>query len=90
MTPAPPAAPQRLHVLEAHGDRRIDPYHWLRDRQDPQVIAYLEAENAYTDAALAPHAQLTETLFKEIKGRIQEDDISRMISSERPFFGLKT
>lgn len=77
VTPArPPAAPQRPHVLEAHGDRRIDPYYWLRERQDPDVIAYLEAENAFTEASMAPLADLEETLYREIRGRVQETDCS--------------
>ncbi|HVS62302.1 MAG TPA: S9 family peptidase [Thermoanaerobaculia bacterium] len=71
---APPAAAQRPHEIETHGDVRVDEYHWLRERDDPQVIAYLEAENAYTDRMSAHLAGLRETLFEEIVGRIAEDD----------------
>ncbi len=46
---APPSAPRRPHVVSAHGDDREDPWFWLRDREDPEVLSYLEAENAYTD-----------------------------------------
>jgi oligopeptidase B len=53
-----------------------DPYAWLRDRDDPETIAYLEAENAYADAFFAPHEPLIETLFQEIKSRVQETDES--------------
>jgi len=54
VTPArPPVAAVRPEVLEADGDRRVDPYYWLRDKHDPEVIAYLGAENAYTDVVLA-------------------------------------
>src|SRR5579864_8702734 len=74
--PGAPAAPRRPHTLQAHGDRRVDPYYWLRDRHDPQVRAYLEAENAYTDAVTAPTAALRETLYREIVGRVQETDSS--------------
>ena len=63
-------------VLEAHGDRRVDLYYWLRDKQNPEVIAYLEAENAYADAIMAPTADLQEKLYSEIVGRIQETDTS--------------
>ena len=62
VTPAPPVAPQRPGVLEAHGDRRIDPYFWLRDRQNPEVIAYLEAENAYTAEVMSGLSELEEKL----------------------------
>ena len=72
----PPQAPRRPKVLEAHGDRRIDPYYWLRDRNDPEVLAYLEAENAYADAVTAPTAPLRERLYREIVGHVQESDIS--------------
>ena len=58
----PPSAPRRPHVISAHGDDREDPWFWLRDREDPEVLAYLEAENAYTDAETAPLADLREGL----------------------------
>jgi oligopeptidase B len=72
----PPVAPERPTVLEAHGDQRVDPYYWLREKQNPEVIAYLEAENAYTDGVMAPTADLQEKLYSEIVGRIQETDTS--------------
>jgi oligopeptidase B len=71
----PPAAPRRPHPLEAHGVRRTDDWYWLRDRDDPDVIAYLKAENAYTDAVMAPTASLQEDLFEGIRGRVQETDV---------------
>ena len=64
------------HVHEAHDDRRPDDYHWLRDREDPDVVAYLEAENAYTEAVMAPTKDIQERLYTEIVGRIQETDLS--------------
>ena len=77
VTPArPPVAPQRPQVLEAHGDRRVDPYYWLRDKENPEVIAYLEAENAYADAVMADTAELRDRLYREIVGRVQETDYS--------------
>lgn len=72
--PQPPQAPRRPHILEAHGTCRTDDWYWLRDRDDPEVIAYLEAENAYTDAVMAPTAALQEHLFKEIRSRVRETD----------------
>ncbi len=62
------------HVL--HGDRRIDHYAWLRQKANPDVIAYLEAENAYTDAILQPTEQLQEKLYQEMLGRIQQTDLT--------------
>jgi oligopeptidase B len=64
------------HRLEAHGHERIDDYYWLRERDDPDVIAYLEVENAYHESRLAHTNPLQERLFDEIKGRIKEDDSS--------------
>jgi oligopeptidase B len=72
----PPVAPRRPHRLEAHGDVRVDDWWWLRDRESAEVRAYLDAENAYADAVLAPTAELQEALFAEIKQRVQEDDVS--------------
>ena len=74
--PAPPMAAARPKVLEAHGDRREDPYYWLREKDNPEVIAYLEAENSYTEAVTAPTAALRERLYREIVGRVQETDTS--------------
>ncbi len=74
--PTPPLAPQRPHTLTAHGDDRSDPWFWLRDRDDPGVLTYLEAENAYLDEVAAPLAGLRESLFEEMKARILETDMS--------------
>jgi oligopeptidase B len=74
--PRVPVATRRERVLEKHGDRRIDPYYWLREKDNPEVVAYLEAENSYTDAVTAPTAELSERLYKEIVGRVQETDTS--------------
>ncbi|MYB20735.1 MAG: S9 family peptidase [Holophagales bacterium] len=72
----PPWAEARPHELETHGDVRIDEYYWLRERENPEVIAYLEAENAYVDAALAHTEALQESVFAEIRSRVVEDDSS--------------
>jgi len=75
---APPMAKRVPHDHITHEHARPDPYHWLRDddRKDPEIIAYLEAENAYTDAALAPSAGMAQTLLAELEGRIEKDDRS--------------
>ena len=72
----PPRAPRRPHRLERHGDVRVDDYYWLRDRDDPEVVAYLEAENAYLDERMRRVRGLRERLFEEIKGRIRQTDAS--------------
>jgi oligopeptidase B len=74
--PQPPIAAVAPHELEAHGDVRIDPYFWLRDPEDPAVIAYLEAENAYTDAVMAPTLGLQQRLVDELEARIPQTDVS--------------
>ena len=71
-----PIADRRLTSTTLHGDTRNDPYAWLRERENPEVLTHLQAENAYTDALLAPLAELRETLFSEMKARIQETDLS--------------
>lgn len=70
----PPVAAKRPVKLEKHGDVRIDPYFWLCDRNNPDVISYLKAENAYCDQQMAPLQDLQDQLFAEIKGRIKQDD----------------
>ena len=72
----PPQAPARPTVLRAHGDERVDPWFWLNERDNPKVLEYLRAENAYTEAALAHTAQLRDRLFEEIVARVQETDVS--------------
>ncbi len=72
----PPVAKVATKVLTAHGHKRKDNYYWMRDREDPAVIKYLEKENAYTDAVLAPMKNLRKQLFKELKSRIKEHDSS--------------
>ena len=74
--PGPPAAPTRPETLVAHGDERVDEWYWLRRREDPEVVAHIEAENAYTSTVLAPTEELQGRLYEEIVGRIQETDLS--------------
>jgi len=74
--PIPPVAPRRPVALTAHGDTRVDDWYWLRDRDDPEVLAHLRAENAYTDAMTRSTAGLQETLFGEMVARIEETDLS--------------
>jgi oligopeptidase B len=74
--PAPPVAKtvEKVHLL--HGDPRPDPYFWLRDKPNPEVAAYLEAENAYTDAVLRPTESLQKALYDEMLSHVKETDLS--------------
>jgi oligopeptidase B len=79
--PVPPQAEQRPYSYERHGVTIEDPWHWLRDPKypnvdDPGVLAYLKAENAYFDGWKAQHQGLIDQLFEEMKGRIKEDESS--------------
>jgi oligopeptidase B len=72
----PPVAEKHPQVLVVHGDERIDDYFWMRDSNDPNVIAYLEAENTYTDAMMQHTQGLQTTLYSEMLARIKETDLS--------------
>jgi oligopeptidase B len=79
--PSPPVAATRPHSFTAHGQTIDDPWAWLKDPgypevTDPDVLAYLEAENAYYERVMAPHQPLVDRLYEEMKGRIKEDDAS--------------
>jgi oligopeptidase B len=74
--PAAPVAERRAHVDTLFGDVRQDDYFWLREKTNPAVRAYLEAENAYADRMLQPIAALRDTLYREMLGRIKQTDLS--------------
>jgi oligopeptidase B len=81
MTDTPPVAQRRPHSFSRHGITVQDDWAWLRDPgypdvKDKDVLAYLEAENQWFEAAMAPHKPLMDRLFQEMKGRIKEDDSS--------------
>lgn len=86
-TAVPPQAQKRTHTIKAHGQERLDEYYWLQLTEDQrneavpddhtkQVVAHLDAENAYCEAMLEPVKQLREELYTEIKARIKEEDVS--------------
>jgi len=74
----PPVAARRPHEIVAQGGTREDPYYWLRDdtRENPEMLAYLKAENTWTDSVLAKEGPLKERLYQEIVGRVKQDDSS--------------
>lgn len=71
---APPVAKKVPRTTEVHGVKLSDDYFWMRDKKNPEVISYLEAENAYTDAMTKQTAELQERLYKEMLSRIKETD----------------
>lgn len=76
MTGTPPIAKRVEHRREHHGDVFVDNYEWLRDKSNPDVIAYLEAENAHTEQSTAQLESLRQKIFDEIKARTKETDLS--------------
>jgi oligopeptidase B len=72
----PPLARAVPRVHTIHGESRIDEYFWLRNREDPAVLAHLEAENRYTDRVMRHTEGLQERLYQELRGRIKESDLS--------------
>lgn len=71
-----PTAKKIKKKLQTHGDVRIDNYYWLNDRENPEVINYLNEENAYLSKEMAPTKDFQKSLFEEMKGRIKKDDES--------------
>jgi oligopeptidase B len=88
--PEPPRAAVRPRVERVHGDLRVDDYYWLRDRNDPAVIAYLEAENQYTARVMKGTELLQERLYQEMRGRIKETDLSVPERRDDFFYYMRT
>jgi oligopeptidase B len=87
-----PVAEKRQHITVMHGDTLQDDYFWLRDddRKNPDVIAYLEAENRYLDTMMSGTRQLQEQLFAEMKGRIKEKDESVPVFNQGYYYYSRT
>jgi oligopeptidase B len=88
--PAPPVAKRVPKVTDINGHKLVDNYFWLRDKQNPEVKAYLEAENAYTDAVLKPTAPLQKKLYDEMLGRIKETDVDVPYKEGNYFYYSRT
>ncbi|WP_167608657.1 S9 family peptidase [Maribellus sediminis] len=86
----PPVAKKVPKALTIHGDTRIDNYYWLNERENPEVIAYLEAENAYKDEVMKPTEVLQEKLYDEIKSKIKEEDESVPYKKNGYYYYSKT
>jgi oligopeptidase B len=85
-----PIAQKHLHTHSLHGDERIDNYYWLRDRENPETIAYLEAENQYTEAMIQHTESLQTDLYKEMLSRIQETDLSVPSRKDNYYYYTRT
>src|SRR5579864_7875868 len=74
-TPNPPIARKIPKITEINGTKLVDNYFWLRDKKNPEVKAYLDAENAYADQLMKPTEPLQSMLYNEMLGRIKETDV---------------
>ncbi len=86
----PPAAKILPQAVTLHGDTRVDDYSWLRDRNDPDTIRYLEAENAYTQTMMKHTEPLQSKLYSEILGRIKQTDLSVPVKRDHYFYYART
>src|SRR6202047_2591305 len=86
----PPAAKIVPKTTTLHGDTRIDNYFWLRDRNDPDTIKYLEAENQYTQAMMKDTDVLQSKLYSEMLGRIKQTDLSVPLKRDNYFYYTRT
>ncbi len=88
--PRPPHAKKIPHDVTVHNDLRIDNYFWLRDRNNPDVIDYLEKENAYTEAMMKSTVGLQEKIYQEMKSRIKETDLSVPVKIDQFYYYHRT
>lgn len=90
LTLSGPKAKRIPHALEAHGDVRDDPYYWLRNRENPEVIQYLEAENAFYQEHMAPLEDLTNKLFEGMVARIPDVELKVPVQSGHYYYYTRT
>ena len=90
LAPTPPVAPRHDHAQVWHGRTFVDPYHWLREKGSPEVVKYLEAENAYTEATTADLKPFREALYTEMLGRIKQTDLGVPTRDGRFFYYRRT
>jgi oligopeptidase B len=86
----PPVAPRKDHAQVWHGRTFVDPYYWLREKGSPDVVAYLEAENAYTEATTADLKPFSAALYTEMLGRIKQTDLSVPTRDGRFYYYRRT
>jgi len=88
--PVPPTAKRVPNVTEVNGHKLVDDYYWLRDKTNPEVKAYLESENTYTDAVMKPTEPLQKKLYDEMLGRIKETDVEVPYKKGEYFYYTRT
>ena len=88
--PAPPVAKKIPHVTEVNGHEMVDNYFWLRDKPNPEVRAYLEAENAYTEAVMKPTEPFQKKLYDEMLSRVKETDVEVPYKEGDYFYYVRT
>jgi len=88
--PNPPTAKRQQHVTEIHGLKLTDDYFWIREKSNPEVKAYLEAENAYADAVMKPTQPLQKKLYDEMLSRIKETDTAVPYKEGQYFYYSRT
>ena len=88
--PAPPIAKKVPHETEINGHKMIDNYYWLREKSNPEVRAYLEKENAYTDAVMKPTEPLQKKLYDEMLSRVKETDVEVPYKEGDYFYYVRT
>jgi oligopeptidase B len=88
--PKPPVAKIVPHVTEVNGHKMVDNYFWLRDKPNPEVRAYLEAENVYTDAVMKPTLPFQEKLYGEMLSRVKENDVEVPYREGDYFYYVRT
>ncbi|KAM7261599.1 hypothetical protein ACFE04_020676 [Oxalis oulophora] len=91
-SPSPPVAKKVEHLMEMFGDKRIDNYYWLRDdsRKSPEVLGYLQKENEYTDYVMSGTKKFEDVLYAEIRGRIQEADVTAPLRKGTYYYYRRT
>jgi oligopeptidase B len=88
--PSPPVAKKIPHVTEINGRKMVDNYFWLREKSNPEVRAYLEAENAYTDAVMKPTEPFQKKLYDEMLSRVKETDVEVPYKEGDFFYYIRT
>src|SRR6266446_2023111 len=86
----PPVAKRLLKETQIHGDTLKDEYFWMREKSNPEVAAYLEAENAYTDSLMSPTKPLQDKLYQELLGHVKETDTSAPYKQGDYFYYSRT
>ena len=88
--PVPPVAPRIDHKVVWHGETVVDPYYWLREKTNPEVVKYLEAENAYTEAMTRDLKPFQDALYAEMLGRIKQTDLSVPVRQGKYYYYSRT